>query len=1196
MPTFDGTDAKWHVWKAKFVAYACYKGFEGILSGDEVSPGERDSAGMKIVPSDNDEKRAKRNNTVAYASLIMACQSGPFGYVNGARSEEFPNGNAKEAWDKLVSTYESSNMANVIALSGQWTKCTINENENPDIWFVELDRIRERLSHTSSAISDGAYVAHVINNLPEVYKSLVVGKFGLASSELTIQEVKKNVRDYYDLYVRDETKTNKNGEQAFFSKSKFKGDCRKCGKYGHKAVDCRSKGNTTEKRELTPEQRNKRKNVKCYNCQKMGHYASECNNQKNAPIKQKGEDANTTTQGMFVVTCIEARYNEEVNYTCVHKDRWLLDSGATVHICNDERIMEDKRAVRETVLVGNGAAIVATVSGTVTLTTTDKGKVLKLTNVLYAPEFKQNIISISRIIDKGNKVMFDDDKMTIRNNNGFLICKRDETRTIGAMYHVQGTPILKETVLEVEQESEKPTQQSIDYDTKEDENEWTKVNDKKKTTKAIGETIEKRNANENNDVIVEINEAHEMLGHVGEKCLRETSKLFGWKLIGNLQVCAGCAAAKAKARAVPKMTQEKATTPGERLFIDISGPYAKSAVGNQYWVMAVDDYTRKRWSYFIKKKSDIGIVIGALLTKLAGAGHKTKFVRCDDAGENSKQLKKVCENQGVKMEFTAPHTPQHNGVVERGFVTVRQRALAMMLSAKFTDEYQGLLWAEAVHTATRLTNSTVNSVTKKSPDDVFYGETNTRRPYKLYRQFGRVGWVTIREGVKKLDARSIKCVFLGYSDDHSQDTYRMYNHETNTVVNTRDVKWSEWHGTNVPTDGLEKMFKPVTNQQDTEISVREDNEELHDDFYDEFEPREVSDNEDEDDDKQELGRKTEQSTKIDGTTKYEVTGTNTPIVKAKRAESAQSKQAKLAREMRRLDSSFNPTSTKIVKFSGDTEMPGVIEEDNMKEITKNTQVNFVYNASLASDPGLPTSYDEAMARPDKKEWIKAINKEYENFQSRGVWKVIKRDTVKKRTLKTRWVFRIKEDVLTGKTIYKARLVVKGYEQIPGVDFTETFAPVASDATIKTVLAVTMYNGWRAEAIDVEAAFLNADVDEDIYIEPPQGLIGVDSDTHVCKLVKAMYGIVQAPRCWSRTFAKCVTNKPGMTKSKIDPMLFMHRNKDGQIDGLLVNYVDDGIVCGTPSAVEYMKNVRPLLTVDPNQNPKTFFGLVLVLVN
>ena len=119
----------------------------------------------------------------------------------------------------------------------------------------------------------------------------------------------------------------------------------------------------------------------------------------------------------------------------------------------------------------------------------------------------------------------------------------------------------------------------------------------------------------------------------------------------------------------------------------------------------------------------------------------------------------------------------------------------------------------------------------------------------------------------------------------------------------------------------------------------------------------------------------------------------------------------------------------------------------------------------------------------------------------------------------------------------------------------------------------MYNGWQAEAIDVEAAFLNADVDENIYIEHPQGLIGVDSVIHVCKLVKAtMYGIAQAPRCWSKTFAKCVTNKPGMTKSKIDPMLFMHRNKERQTDGLLVNNVDDGIICETLSAVEYMKKV------------------------
>ena len=72
-------------------------------------------------------RRIRRNNTVAYASLMMACQSGPFGHVNNARSAEFPNGNAKKAWD----TFKSGNMANAVALSHQWTKCTLRENENP---------------------------------------------------------------------------------------------------------------------------------------------------------------------------------------------------------------------------------------------------------------------------------------------------------------------------------------------------------------------------------------------------------------------------------------------------------------------------------------------------------------------------------------------------------------------------------------------------------------------------------------------------------------------------------------------------------------------------------------------------------------------------------------------------------------------------------------------------------------------------------------------------------------------------------------------------------------------------------------------------------------------------------------------------------------------------------------------------------
>ena len=147
---------------------------------------------------------------------MVLCQNGPFGQENRARSVESPNGNAHEAWEKSVSTYEPDNMASVFALSSMRTKSTLGENKNPDIWYVELDRIRERLNHTNSPISDCAFVAHMINNLPDSYKSLIVGRFSIARSALKIEEeVKVDIRDYFDLYACDDGKTNKKGEQAF---------------------------------------------------------------------------------------------------------------------------------------------------------------------------------------------------------------------------------------------------------------------------------------------------------------------------------------------------------------------------------------------------------------------------------------------------------------------------------------------------------------------------------------------------------------------------------------------------------------------------------------------------------------------------------------------------------------------------------------------------------------------------------------------------------------------------------------------------------------------------------------------------------------------------------------------------------------------------------------------------------------------
>ena len=318
---------------------------------------------------------------------------------------------------------------------------------------------------------------------------------------------------------------------------------------------------------------------------------------------------------------------EQLTNDQVIGSRWLIDSGASVHICKDRGLLKNVRKVNESVVIGDGTEIVATVCGTVDLRTVGTGKQLVLSNVLFAPEFTKNIISVARLTSNGNSVSFTDDSMVIRNGRNKLQCKRDSRNGPGGMFYVDAT-VAK-------------TNQQL-YDVAPKENNKTLI-PALKTSKSQGEDTK-------NGVKIDINEAHELLGHVGALSLRETARVFEWELTGQLEVCIGCTEAKAKATAVAKKTTTKATRPGERLFTDISGPYAKSIIGNKYWIMVVDDYPRMKWSFFRKKKSDIGQALDGFLTQLRGIGYETKYLRCDDAGENTRQLSDLCKRLGIKIE------------------------------------------------------------------------------------------------------------------------------------------------------------------------------------------------------------------------------------------------------------------------------------------------------------------------------------------------------------------------------------------------------------------------------------------------------------------------------------------------------------------------------------------------------------------
>uniref|UniRef100_A0A2N9GUK4 Reverse transcriptase Ty1/copia-type domain-containing protein n=1 Tax=Fagus sylvatica TaxID=28930 RepID=A0A2N9GUK4_FAGSY len=217
------------------------------------------------------------------------------------------------------------------------------------------------------------------------------------------------------------------------------------------------------------------------------------------------------------------------------------------------------------------------------------------------------------------------------------------------------------------------------------------------------------------------------------------------------------------------------------------------------------------------------------------------------------------------------------------------------------------------------------------------------------------------------------------------------------------------------------------------------------------------------------------------------------------------------------------------------------------------------SALLASTE--PKGFKSAAKNPA---WLNAMDEEIQALQSNHTWILVPRPT-NTNIVGSKWVFRTKYLPDGFIERLKARLVTKGYTQVPGLDYTDTFSPVIKATTVRVVLSLAVTNKCPLRQFDVKNAFLNGHLTEHVYMEQPPGYIDPRFPNHVCQLKKALYGLKQAPRAWFQRFSSFLLQL-GFYCSRADTSLFVF-HKHSNIIYLLL-YVDDIIITGNnPSLLE-----------------------------
>lgn len=1014
---------------------------------------------------------------------------------------------AKAMFEGLSDIFERKSLASQLMYRRQILTMKMQSNESMNDHFLNFDKVVRDLKSTGANVEEQEIICLLFLTLPKTFDNVITALETINPKDLSLDFAKSRLLDEYNKRSGEQS-NGKTGDSHAMSARDPNITCFNCGKKGHIKSQCRSKKKNYNQKKGNSKSNDDNKNGD-------GAKANSASNEKNnemllCAISHDCEiqQANACVKTVKRNTCSDTNKNQhQRRCNDVTQIKFILDSGATEHMVNNKHCFNELIGIGDMHIsvAKKNQRIVAKHRGSITVKSFFDGKYTHRTmkNVLYVPDLHCNLMSVRNLTKNGYEVKFENDCARIMKNGKTQFVAHSNGRLYEVTFLMEGNVFAGIAGKQVDDVTN---------------NLW-----------------------------------HFRLGHLNAADMKilmskkMVDGINGMKINDDDKFCETCVFSKHTKLSFPRNNKARSKRVLELIHSDVCGPMSRPAWdGSRYFVTFTDDFSRATMIYCIERKSEVFDKFKEYVA-MCEAMHGSKIARLktDNGGEySSNEFKKYCAEKGIQITYTVPYNPQMNSIAERLNRTLMERARAMLHASGVDWKF----WNEAVITANYLKNRCPTKAfgkqfVDKTPAEIWFG---AKPDLSIIKVFGSTCYNHIpTENRKKLDTKSEKCIMLGYGATFG--TYRIWDVNKNKLIIGRHVTFNERPILNRAkiieiSDSEAASEEPQQqNNSEEESSDELDEEELEDTLVDETDESFADAND-----------KTIHDTNMEGIgnignnihgTKMGSTGDINDKVHGVMENNTGNNDLRRSKRIR-----------KPVDRYGDFEYDN-FEFGNMAHALS-------ANEYVQNDP---ISLKEAGQRSDWPQWKIAVNEEYSSLMKNNTWSLCKLPRGRK-TVSCKWVFKLKQKANGEVDKYKARLVARGFTQSKGFDYNETYSPTAKLTTFRVLLAIAVQHDYYIHQMDVKCAFLNGHLNEEIYMNQPEGF---ENDTDmVCKLNKSLYGLKQASRMWNERFHKFMS-KINFKRCLTDHCLYTKKTEAGVCYILL--YVDDLlIVSGNMKLIKTIK--------------------------